>query len=118
MLSLIQYSSMKRLHSQSTSWGGLMNSSIVRKISKARDYAEQSDRIKILQCKIEFQGENSTHQIQFNRGIWLCDCNYFYSNQICSHSMALEIFMKDMLASRIEPSELLSEVEEILKQSN
>lgn len=95
-----------------------MDSSIVRKIAKARDYAEQSDRIKILQCKIEFQGKNSAHQIEFDRGTWLCDCNYFSSNQICSHSMALEIFMNDMLASQIEPADLLSEVEEILRQAN
>ena len=32
--------------------------------------------------------------------------------------MALEIFMKDMLASQIEPADLLSEVEEILRQAN
>ena len=95
-----------------------MDSSIVRKITKAKDYAEQSDRIKILQCKIEFHGENSNHQIEFDRGIWLCDCNYFSSNQTCSHSMALEIFMKDILASQMEPADLLSEVEEILRRAH
>lgn len=95
-----------------------MDSSIVRKIAKAKDYAEQSNRIKILQCKIEFHGENSNHQIEFDHGIWLCDCNYFSSNQICSHSMALEISMKDLLASQMEPSDLISEVEEILRRAH
>lgn len=77
-----------------------MDSSLVRKIEKAKDYAAQRDRITFTQCKAQFRGNNGNHTITYEAGKWHCSCEYFAGRGTCSHTMAMEMVLGSMLAKQ------------------
>ena len=68
-----------------------MDSSLVRKVAKAKDYAVQPERIRFTRYRVEFQGENGDHIITYEAGSWDCDCHYFAGHGTCSHTMAMQM---------------------------
>jgi hypothetical protein len=74
-----------------------MDYGMIGKIEKAKRYAEQRDRIHIETLTVTFDGENNPHTVQFQNGVWQCDCNFFQSRGLCSHTMALELILKGMV---------------------
>lgn len=72
---------------------------VVSDVEKARRYAEETDRIQFNSFEVTFHGENSDHHTQYNRGQWSCDCSFFHSRHCCSHTMAMERILGNMLAS-------------------
>jgi hypothetical protein len=75
----------------------MVSSSLVRKIEKAKDYAEQRDRVRFIHCQAEFRGDNSEYTICYEAGIWECTCHYFSGHNTCSHTMAMEMMLDGML---------------------
>ena len=73
-----------------------MESSLVSKIEKARDYAHQTHRITLRSYTAEFRGENGKYSITYDAGKWACDCDYFPGRETCAHTMALEIVLDGM----------------------
>ena len=67
-----------------------MDSGMIGKIQKSKQYANERERIKINTLSISFQGQNNPHQISFQDSKWLCDCGFFQTRDRCSHTMALE----------------------------
>lgn len=84
-----------------------MDSSLLRKMLKAKVYLEEPDRVTLTKWTAEFRGDNATHTITFeahgpaaidprsNEGIhdggrWACTCEYFQRRHTCSHVMALQ----------------------------
>ena len=67
-----------------------MYSSMIGKIAKAKQYAQEPDRIQLSQFEASFRGENDTHTISFHEGVWSCDCNFFANHGTCSHTLAAE----------------------------
>ncbi|HZC04256.1 MAG TPA: hypothetical protein VE338_01325 [Ktedonobacterales bacterium] len=67
-----------------------MYSSMIGKIAKAKQYAQEPDRIQFSQFEASFRGENDTHTISFHEGSWSCDCNFFADHGACSHTLAAE----------------------------
>jgi hypothetical protein len=74
-----------------------MDHGMVGKIEKAKRYAEQRDRIRFEQFLVTFDGENNAHTVHFQEGSWHCDCHFFQSRAVCSHTMALERILEDMV---------------------
>lgn len=74
-----------------------MDSGLIRKREKAKRYAEQRDRIRIESLTVTFDGDNNPHTVKFENGIWFCDCDFFHSRGLCSHTMALEMILDKML---------------------
>jgi hypothetical protein len=74
-----------------------MDYGMIGKIEKAKRYAEQRDRIHIEALTVSFEGRNNRHSINFGNGEWQCDCDFFQTRGRCSHTMALEMILKDML---------------------
>jgi len=74
-----------------------MDYGMIGKIDKAKRYAEERDRIRINDLLVTFEGANNTHTVHYKDGEWNCDCDFFQSRGRCSHTMALEIILKDML---------------------
>jgi hypothetical protein len=74
-----------------------MDTGLLRKIEKAKRYAEQRDRIRVERLTVTFEGENNPHVVHFENGSWHCDCDFFRTRQRCSHTMALEIILEDMI---------------------
>jgi imidazole glycerol phosphate synthase subunit HisF len=74
-----------------------MDNGMIRKYQKAKRYAEQRDRIQINAMKVSFDGRNNPHNVELKKGKWQCDCEFFQLNKRCSHTMALEIILDDMV---------------------
>ena len=74
-----------------------MQSSVIRKMEKARRYAEQRERVAISSIKVAFHGNHSEHHVTFSDGEWACSCDFFFGYETCSHTMALERILDPML---------------------
>ena len=74
----------------------VMDSSLIRKIEKAKGYAMQPDRVEITQYQARFRGDNGDHLITYQAGSWNCSCNYFSGHGTCSHTMAMHTLLEDM----------------------
>ena len=78
-----------------------MDYGMVSKIEKAKRYAEQRDRIRFVSFNVMFDGDNSPHTVNFSTGEWNCDCSFFRSRGVCSHTMALERILAGMLPESV-----------------
>ena len=68
----------------------VMDSGMIGKIQKSKQYATERERIKINTLSVTFRGQNNAHQVSFEEGKWQCDCDFFQTRDRCSHTMALE----------------------------
>jgi hypothetical protein len=76
-----------------------MDYGMIGKIEKAKRYAHERERIQMMEFKASFDGENNPHSVVFDNGEWKCDCDFFRSRGVCSHTMALERILSGMLPS-------------------
>ncbi|MDD5591149.1 MAG: hypothetical protein PHY18_04405 [Dehalococcoidales bacterium] len=74
-----------------------MQSSLIGKIEKAKRYAQETDRIRFSDFSVEFRGENDSYTTGYRDGKWYCSCRFFSSWGLCSHTMALEKILGNML---------------------
>ena len=74
-----------------------MDYGLIGKIEKAKRYADERDRIEFKQFKVRFEGENNDHKVTYHDGDWHCDCDFFQTRGRCSHTMALELILEDMV---------------------
>ena len=74
-----------------------MDTSMISKIHKARQYAEDRSRFRFNQFAVAFRGTNGDHTVSFDDGSWTCDCDFFESRGYCSHTMALERLLEGMI---------------------
>jgi hypothetical protein len=74
-----------------------MDYGMINKIEKAKRYAEERDRINIESLSVKFNGTNNPHTVQFQDGVWRCDCSFFQTRGRCSHTMALEMILEEMI---------------------
>jgi hypothetical protein len=81
-----------------------MDYGMIGKIEKAKRYASERGRIRFEQFRATFDGENNPHTVAFDRGEWQCDCDFFLTRGVCSHSMALERILEGMLPEHVELS--------------
>jgi len=51
-----------------------MDSSIISKIEKARQYAEEKNRVNITSFAATFKGNHDQYDVRFEDGAWRCDC--------------------------------------------
>lgn len=77
-----------------------MHSDLISKIEKARQYAQQPERIAIDSLQASFRGGNNDHTITINDGEWHCDCEFFRSHLTCAHVMAMQQILAPMLSDR------------------
>ncbi len=82
-----------------------MNSSIIGKIEKARQYAEEKDRVNITSFAATFKGNHDQYDVRFEDGAWRCECHFFANRGVCSHTMALQRILDEMLTDQPEPVE-------------
>jgi hypothetical protein len=74
-----------------------MDSGMIGKIQKAKRYAQERNRFHFDALNVKIDGENNSHTAQLKDGKWHCDCDYFQSHGLCTHTMALEELLKGML---------------------
>ncbi len=74
-----------------------MQSSLIGKIEKAKRYAEEKDRITFSELTVSFRGENDNYETSYRNGAWHCTCHFFSTWETCSHTMAMEKILGNML---------------------
>ena len=74
-----------------------MDYGMIGKIQKSKRYAEERHRFQFQSFELTFDGDNNPHQVKFDHGVFQCDCEFFITHQRCTHTMALEILLKDMI---------------------
>lgn len=74
-----------------------METSLIRKVQKARQYAEEPERFSFQSFDVTFHGSHREHNVTFRGEGFACDCEYFANHGACSHSMALERVLGTML---------------------
>jgi hypothetical protein len=79
-----------------------MDSGMIGKIQKAKRYAQERERFHFEAFTVTIDGENNSHRAVFADGKWECDCDFFRGRGVCTHTMALEELLKDMLPVPVE----------------
>lgn len=74
-----------------------MDYAMINKLEKAKAYAKDRNRFTIKKFEATVEGSNGPHDVSYNDGKWTCDCGFFQSRGRCSHTMALEIILEDMV---------------------
>jgi hypothetical protein len=80
-----------------------MQSSLISKVEKAKVYAGERHRMQINGLHVAFHGENSDHEVSIDDGHWKCNCDFFSSWGVCSHTMALERVLHGMVPQQEMP---------------
>ncbi|NWG18086.1 MAG: hypothetical protein HXY41_15790 [Chloroflexi bacterium] len=70
---------------------------VVSDVEKAKRYADERDRIRFKSFDVTFHGSNNDHHFGNQEGHWRCDCDFFRSRSVCSHTMAMERILNGML---------------------
>jgi hypothetical protein len=74
-----------------------MDNGMIRKYEKAKMYAEERQRIVFRSMVVDFDGLNNPHTVKYEEGKWQCDCDFFQMRGRCSHTMALELILDQMI---------------------
>jgi hypothetical protein len=74
-----------------------MQSSLIGKIEKAKRYAQETDRVTFSEFEVKFHGENNDYDTGYKDGEWYCSCSFFAGWGLCSHTMAMERILTNML---------------------
>ena len=83
-----------------------MQSSLIGKIEKAKRYSQETDRVTFRELSVKFRGENSDYDVNFRDGKWHCTCSFFSKWGLCSHTMALEKILVNMLPPEARNAQL------------
>lgn len=80
-----------------------MDASMINKIQKASEYANQPERATFNRLTVVFRGENNTYSVSLDDDGWRCTCPGFQKYGICPHIMTLENLFKPLLKRRPVP---------------
>jgi hypothetical protein len=83
-----------------------MQSDMIGKIEKARRYAEEPERIEMVELNARFHGGNGDHEITLKEGHWSCDCSFFHNWGTCAHVMAMQKVLNAMLPPQAREPEM------------
>ena len=78
-----------------------MGSSTISKIEKAIQYAHERDRFEFQEFRVKLRGVHGTHTVSYRNDIWNCDCEHFNKQDNCSHTIACEKVLGEMLPGAI-----------------
>ncbi len=76
----------------------MMDHGMISKIEKSMIYAEERDRIEFQSLAVTIRGDNeAVHSVKYDDGSWKCDCEFFETRHVCSHTMTMERVLQDMV---------------------
>lgn len=88
-----------------------MQSSLIGKVQKAKQYSLEPERVRFNHFEIGFSGENGDHNVSYHDGVWQCTCHFFAGWKICCHTMAVERLLHVMIPVKQTYPESLSHAE-------
>ena len=74
-----------------------MRSDLINRIEKANRYAGEKERIHFRSLSVDFKGSHKTHLTSLIDGEWTCTCQFFSKWGTCSHSIAMQKILGEML---------------------
>ena len=75
-----------------------MDYGMIGKIEKSKIYAEErADRIQFNNLQVRIMGDNHEHIVAYNNGTWSCDCDFFQTRKVCTHTMTMERVLQNMV---------------------
>lgn len=80
---------------------GPMHSSMIGKIAKAKLYSHEPNRLKISGLQATFRGDHDSYILTFAENKWECACHYFQMHDVCSHVMAVENLLSEMMPQKV-----------------
>jgi hypothetical protein len=83
-----------------------MQSSLIGKIEKAKRYAQETDRVTFTEFSIQFRGDNNDYTTAYQQGKWSCTCSFFSLWGLCSHTMAMEKILGNMLPKKVPTEQI------------
>jgi hypothetical protein len=78
-----------------------MDSGMIGKIEKAIRYAQEPDRFQFQTFSVQVRGEHNTHTVSYNGDKLGCTCEFYGSRGTCSHTIAMEKVLGQMLPGAI-----------------
>ena len=78
-----------------------MDSGMIGKIEKAIRYAQERDRFQFQQFAVQVRGEHNTHTVSFDGNKLTCTCEFYGTHGTCSHTIAMEKVLGEMLPCAI-----------------
>lgn len=75
----------------------IYDAGMISKIQKAKRYAQEVDRISFRSFEVTFRGDHDTYTVSYDQGQWSCQCNFFASRGVCSHTMTMERVLSGIL---------------------
>jgi len=78
-----------------------MDSGMIGKIQKAKQYAQERERMQFTRFTVNFQGNHNNYTVEYDGGNWHCGCAFFATRRVCSHTMALERVLEGMLPTPV-----------------
>lgn len=67
---------------------------LLRKIEKAKRYSSEPNRFSINQKEVSITTDHGTRMLSKQTGEWMCNCDFFQENKVCSHTIAREEYLK------------------------
>ena len=83
-----------------------MQSSLIGKIEKAKRYAQETDRVTFTELSVQFRGDNNEYITGFRNSKWYCSCHFFSLWGLCSHTMAMERILGNMLPKKVPAEQM------------
>ena len=74
-----------------------MQSSLIGKVEKAKRYAQEPERVTLSEFAARFRCEHSSYSVSYKDRKWHCTCHFFSQWGLCSHVMALQQLLAEML---------------------
>jgi len=67
---------------------------LLKKIVKAKRYISEPNRFSINQNDVSITTDHGTRILTKRKEGWICNCDFFQENKVCSHIIALEEYLK------------------------
>ena len=74
-----------------------VQSSLISKVEKAMRYAQEPGRVTVSDFTAVFRGEHDSYRLTYKGNVWHCSCHFFSQWKTCSHTMALQKILGQML---------------------
>jgi hypothetical protein len=84
--------------------GNAQTEAVFKKRKKAQRYANEPERFELSCIRATMTSEHGTRKVEFSEGKWQCTCEFYAENGTCSHTMALEILLRDYANLKIAPA--------------
>lgn len=79
----------------------MSGSATISKIEKAIHYAHEHDRFEFQEFTVKIRGTHGDHAVAYHNKVWHCDCEHFIAHGDCSHTIACEKLLGEMLPGGI-----------------